>query len=47
MNSTIHVALVCGPDCELETQAIREAQEYFGARVITYWIGRPQDLESV
>lgn len=38
------VALVCGPVCDLETQAMRAALEYFGARVITYWIGRPNDF---
>ncbi|WP_068614789.1 delta-aminolevulinic acid dehydratase [Paenibacillus tuaregi] len=41
------VALVSGPDSDMDTQAIRSALEYFGARVITYWIGRPQDLIEV
>lgn len=43
----INVALVCGPDCDMETQAIRATLEYFGARVFTYWIGRPNDFISV
>jgi len=43
----MNVALVCGPNCDMETQAIRAALEYFGARVFTYWIGRPNDLISV
>ncbi|WP_203363417.1 delta-aminolevulinic acid dehydratase [Bacillus sp. REN10] len=41
------VALVCGPDCDMEANAIRSAIEYFGGRVITYWIGRPNDLIAV
>ncbi|EGL17883.1 MULTISPECIES: hypothetical protein [unclassified Paenibacillus] len=40
----MNVALVCGPDCDMEVQAIRSTLEYFGARVFTYWIGRPNDL---
>jgi hypothetical protein len=43
----MNIALVCGPDCDMETQAVRAALEYFGARVITYWIGRPKDFISV
>lgn len=43
----LNVALVCGPDCDMDTQAIRASLEYFGARVFTYWIGRPSDLISV
>lgn len=27
----MNVALVCGPECGMETQAIRAALEYFGA----------------
>ncbi|MFP4977546.1 delta-aminolevulinic acid dehydratase [Paenibacillus sp. CN-4] len=42
-----NIALVCGPDCELETQALRAALEYFGARTVTYYIGRPNDLTAV
>lgn len=43
----MNVALVCGPDSDMETQAIRAALECFQARVFTYWIGRPNDLISV
>ncbi|BFH66857.1 hypothetical protein J27TS7_40420 [Paenibacillus dendritiformis] len=43
----MNVALVCGPDCDMDTQAIRAALEYFGARVFTYWIGRPSDFNAV
>lgn len=43
----MNVALVCGPDCDMETQAVRASLEYFGARVFTYWIGRPNDFISV
>jgi len=42
-----HVALVVGPDCDLEAQAVRATLEYWGVRVTTYWIGRPQDLIDV
>lgn len=48
MSKTIMtVALVCGPDSDMETNAIRTALELFGARVITYWIGRPKDLIDI
>lgn len=43
----IQVALVCGPNCDMEAQAIRSSLEVFGARVITYWVGRPNDFISV
>ena len=43
----MNVALVCGPDCDMDTQAIRAALEYFGARVFMYWIGRPSDFIAV
>ncbi|MCY9517554.1 delta-aminolevulinic acid dehydratase [Paenibacillus apiarius] len=43
----MNVALVCGPDCDMDTQAIRAALEYFGARVFMYWVGRPSDFMSV
>jgi hypothetical protein len=43
----MNIAIVCGPDCDLETQAIRASLEYFGARVFTYWIGRPSDFTAV
>ncbi|UHA72732.1 delta-aminolevulinic acid dehydratase [Paenibacillus sp. 481] len=43
----MYVTLVCGPDCDMETQAIRASLEYFGARVMTHWVGRPSDLMDV
>lgn len=43
----MQVALVCGPDSDMETQAVRSALELFGIRVFTYWIGRPSDLMAV
>ncbi|WP_334077188.1 delta-aminolevulinic acid dehydratase [Paenibacillus sanfengchensis] len=43
----MNVALVCGPDNDMEMQAMRAALELFGVRVFTYWIGRPDDLISV
>ncbi|KMZ44376.1 MULTISPECIES: hypothetical protein [Bacillales] len=43
----MNVALVVGPDTDLDSQAIRNTLEYFGARVFTYWIGRPSDLIDV
>ena len=43
----MQVALVVGPDCDMESQAVRAALECFGVRVFTYWIGRPNDLISV
>ncbi|WP_417900207.1 delta-aminolevulinic acid dehydratase [Bacillus haimaensis] len=42
-----HVALIVGPNSEMEAQAIRSALEYFQIRVTTYWIGRPRDLIEV
>lgn len=42
-----NVALVCGPDCDMEVQSIRATLEYFGARVFTYWVGRPSDLTDI
>lgn len=41
------VAIVCGPDCDMETQALRATLEYFGARVFMYWVGRPNDFIDV
>lgn len=41
------IALVSGPNCALETQAIRAVLESLGAQVVTYWIGRPDDLIRV
>lgn len=43
----MNVALVCGPDSDMAANAVRTALEYFGARVFTYWIGRPSDLMAV
>ncbi|GIO08685.1 hypothetical protein J31TS6_47130 [Brevibacillus reuszeri] len=43
----MNVALVCGPDCDMEVQAFRASLEYFGVRVFTYWVGRPNDLIDV
>ncbi|MFU1795629.1 delta-aminolevulinic acid dehydratase [Paenibacillus azoreducens] len=43
----MNVALVVGPDTDMDSQAIRMTLEYFGARVFTYWVGRPSDLMSV
>ncbi|MDF1508648.1 delta-aminolevulinic acid dehydratase [Robertmurraya sp. DFI.2.37] len=41
---SIDVTLAVGPDSALEAQAIRSGLEVFNVRVITYWIGRPNDL---
>lgn len=43
----MNVALVIGYDSDKEGQALREALEYFGVRVVTYYIGRPKDLIDV
>lgn len=43
----MNVAIVCGPDCDMETQALRASLEYFGARVFMYWIGTPTDYIDV
>ncbi|WP_020060889.1 hypothetical protein [Bacillus sp. 123MFChir2] len=43
----MNVALVIGYDSGKEGQALREALEYFGARVVTYYIGRPKDFIDV
>ena len=40
----LNVALVVGFNSDLEAQSIRASLEYFGARVVTYWIGRPKDF---
>ncbi|MFD0589669.1 delta-aminolevulinic acid dehydratase [Paenibacillus sp. GCM10027627] len=45
--SEFKVALVCGPNSDLEAVALRASLEYFGARVFPYWIGRPYDLIDV
>lgn len=41
------VSLVVGPNCELESFAIRSTLEYFGIRVNMHWIGRPNDFVDV
>lgn len=38
----LNIALVVGFNSDLEAQSIRASLEYFGARVVTYWIGRPK-----
>lgn len=43
----LNVALVVGFNSDLEAQSIRASLEYFGARVVTYWIGRPKDFIEV
>lgn len=45
--SALHVFLAVGEHCELESQAIRATLEYFGIRVTTQWIGRPNDLVQI
>ncbi|PKJ57069.1 delta-aminolevulinic acid dehydratase [Bacillus sp. SN10] len=40
----LNVALVVGFNSDLEAQSIRASLEYFGAKVITYWIGRPKEF---
>lgn len=43
----MRIALIVGPDCDKEAEAIRQSLEYFGAQVICYTIGRPKDLVRV
>ncbi|MCW9131539.1 CHAT domain-containing protein [Bacillus paramycoides] len=43
----MNIALVVGYNSDLEAQSIRATLEYFGARVVTYWIGRPKDFIDV
>lgn len=43
----LYVSLVVGPDCDMESYALRSMLEYFGARVTVHWIGRPSDLVDV
>ena len=43
----LNIALVVGFNSDLEAQSIRASLEYFGARVVTYWIGRPKDFVGV
>ncbi len=43
----LNVALVVGFNSDLEAQSIRASLEYFGAKVITYWIGRPKEFVDI
>ncbi|MGE6260472.1 delta-aminolevulinic acid dehydratase [Heyndrickxia sporothermodurans] len=43
----LYVSLVVGPNCDMESYALRSTLEYFGARVTVHWIGRPNDLVDV
>ncbi len=43
----MYISLVVGPNCEIESYALRSTLEYFGARVTVHWIGRPNDLIDV
>ncbi|MEG0261108.1 MAG: delta-aminolevulinic acid dehydratase [Lysinibacillus sp.] len=43
----LYVSLVVGPNCDMESYALRSTLEYFGARVTIHWIGRPNDLVDV
>ncbi|MFS0593199.1 delta-aminolevulinic acid dehydratase [Cytobacillus horneckiae] len=43
----IYISLVVGPNCEMESYALRSTLEYFGARVTVHWIGRPNDFIDV
>jgi hypothetical protein len=43
----LYISLIVGPNCEWDSFALRSSLEYFGARVNTYAVGRPQDLVDV
>ncbi|MDD1368443.1 hypothetical protein PTB13_10400 [Bacillus sp. MHSD17] len=43
----LNVALVVGFNSDLEAQSIRASLEYFGAKVVTYWIGRPKEFIDI
>ena len=43
----LNIALVVGFNSDLEAQSIRASLEYFGAKVITYWIGRPKEFIDI
>ncbi|MFK4413602.1 hypothetical protein ABH961_002143 [Bacillus sp. RC251] len=43
----LNVALVVGFNSDLEAQSIRASLEYFGAKVVTYWIGRPREFINI
>ncbi|SDY14443.1 hypothetical protein SAMN05421736_101488 [Evansella caseinilytica] len=42
-----HISLAIGPNCDMESFALRSALEYFGVRVCVHWIGRPSDFVDV
>lgn len=44
---TLTVALVIGENCDGEANAIRFSLENFGAQVIPFYIGRPNDLVDI
>jgi len=43
----LYVSLVVGPNCDIESIALRSVLESFGARVTLHLIGRPNDLIDV
>jgi len=43
----LYVSLVVGPDCDIESIALRSVLESFGARVTLHLIGRPNDFIDV
>ncbi|MCU5703010.1 hypothetical protein OCF67_02075 [Bacillus wiedmannii] len=43
----LNVALVVGFNSDLEAQSIRASLEYFGTKVVTYWIGRPREFINI
>ncbi|PFZ09222.1 delta-aminolevulinic acid dehydratase [Bacillus pseudomycoides] len=43
----LNIGLVVDDNSDLEAQSLRATLEYFGAKVVTYWIGRPRDLMDV
>nr|WP_255293717.1 hypothetical protein [Bacillus wiedmannii] len=43
----LNVALVVGFNSDLEAQSIRASLEYFGAKVVTYWIGRLREFINI
>ncbi|GIP63488.1 hypothetical protein J32TS6_20430 [Virgibacillus pantothenticus] len=43
----LYVSLAVGPDCAMESYALRSTLEYFGVRVTMHWLGRPNDLVNI
>ncbi len=43
----LYVSIVVGPNCDIESIALRSVLESFGARVTFHLIGRPNDLIDV